>query len=403
MVEEILPVASYIEISKIIKFLDLKSVDLNLNNVFVPWVGLYCSGIKEEDLGGPKCRANHYLQEALGVNELPPLSSIEEKKINKKAFCELYSNITNQEYKEDLNITLKEAVSIIAKKTLETLRSQSIIKGENKYFTPSQKEKLSEDGYLIIPSVLSSDEVEHLSELTLLIAKKEDDAGVAYRYGGEEKRLQRIYNLISKHPSYINILEKPIVSEVLDYYFARENLHHKYVLSSFQSNIVHPGGGAQQLHVDGWSFSGVPLPQWATRLNVNFILTDWTKDNGATMLLPGSHKLFRSPSPGELSDSKLLKVVAPKGSLVLWTGHTWHKSGTNNSDSPRFGLFACFAASQLKEVSTEEEHLTVVDEKVRENLSPEMRFMIGLDRGVKKGSLHRVDFSNTEFEYDDYS
>ena len=256
---------------------------------------------------------------------------------------------------------------------------------------------------MIIPSVLSSDEIEYLSELTLLIAKKEDDAGESYRYGGGEKRLQRIYNLISKHPNYINILEKPIVGEILDYYFARDNLHHKYVLSSFQSNIIHPGGGAQQLHVDGWSFAGVPLPQWATRLNVNFILTDWTEDNGATMLLPGSHKLFRSPSPGELSDSKLLKVVAPKGSLVLWTGHTWHKSGTNNSDTARFGLFACFAASQLKEVSTEEEHLTVVDEKVRKRLSPEMRFMIGLDRGVKKGSLHRVDFSNTEFEYDDYS
>jgi ectoine hydroxylase-related dioxygenase (phytanoyl-CoA dioxygenase family) len=169
------------------------------------------------------------------------------------------------------------------------------------------------------------------------------------------------------------------------------------VLSSFQSNIIYPGGPAQQLHVDGWSFSGVPLPQWSTRLNVNFILTDWTETNGATLVVPGSHKLFRAPNPEEVPQEDLLKLVAPKGSLVLWTGHTWHQSGTNDSSGARFGLFACFAASQLKEVSTEEEHLSIVDAEVMETLSPEFRFMIGLDRGIKKGALYRVDFSNTEF------
>ena len=124
MVERLSPVTSYIQISKIVKFLDLKAANLNLNNVFIPWVGLFCSGIKEEDLGGPKCRSNHYLQEALGVNEIPPLLSIDSEKIDKKTFCELYSNITHQEYEEDCNITFKEAVFIIAKKTLQLLKER---------------------------------------------------------------------------------------------------------------------------------------------------------------------------------------------------------------------------------------------------------------------------------------
>ena len=42
----------------------------------------------------------------------------------------------------------------------------------------------------------------------------------------------------------------------------------------------------------------------------------------------------------------------------------------------------------------------MVDKNVMEEMSPEFRFMIGLDRGVKKGALHRVDFSGTEFESD---
>jgi len=60
-------------------------------------------------------------------------------------------------------------------------------------------------------------------------------------------------------------------------------------------------------------------------------------------------------------------------------------------------LFACFAASQFKELTTEEEHLQVVDRYIMDNLSPEMRFMIGLDRGIKKGAYHRVDFSKTPY------
>jgi len=49
-------------------------------------------------------------------------------------------------------------------------------------------------------------------------------------------------------------------------------------------------------------------------------------------------------------------------------------------------------------VSTEEEHLLVVDDEVKNSLSPEMKFMIGMGRGVKKGALHRIDFSDTLFK-----
>ena len=279
------------------------------------------------------------------------------------------------------------------------MRKEGIILGDDKEFTNDQKTFLEKNGYLIIPNVLSQQQVEYFSRLTLFIAQAEDEAGVSYRYGSEDNKLQRVYNLISKHPEYIKLLEMPIVVEILEHYFKRDNLHHKYVLSSFQSNIVYPGGPEQQVHVDGWSFSGSPLPQWATRLNVNFILTDWKDDNGATMVAPGSHKLFQSPDPEKVKNSDLIKLLAPKGSLVIWTGHVWHKSGTNTTDEPRYGLFACFAASQLKEVSTEEEHLSIVDDDVKSKLSQEMRFMIGMDRGIKRGALHRADSSDTEFDY----
>ena len=127
-------------------------------------------------------------------------------------------------------------------------------------------------------------------------------------------------------------------------------------------------------------------------------MTDWNKTNGATLICPGSHKYLRPPQKNEIPKLKLKQIIAPRGSILVWTGHLWHKSGDNKSGDPRFGLFSCFAASHLKEVSTEEEHLEVVDKRVIDNFSEEMRFMIGLDRGVKKGALHRIDFVNTKFK-----
>ena len=56
-----------------------------------------------------------------------------------------------------------------------------------------------------------------------------------------------------------------------------------------------------------------------------------------------------------------------------------------------------FAALHLKEVTTEEEHLLIVEKKLQNTLSPELRLMIDLDRGVKKGALHKIDFRDTEF------
>lgn len=396
----ITPVSSYFEITKVVNFLERKILDLNLNisDVFVTWVGLRCSGLCEKDLEGYNCRTNQYLQDALCVGQLPDTNSIRNEKIEIRPYNILCSAIDKHTIEQKDETNFKDAVNHVAKITLNVLRQRGDVSGNDKYFSPSQKQKLSEGGYLIIPSVLSEDEIDKLSKLTLFIAQKEDDAGVSYRYGGIDNKLQRVYNLISKHPAYIDLLELPLVKEILEYYFAKDNLHHKYVLSSFLSNIVHPRGPSQQLHVDGWGSTDGQLPPSFTRLNVNFLLTDWTEDNGATLLVPGSHKLFRAPSTDEAAKAELLKVIAPKGSLVIWTGHTWHKSGENKSNKPRFGLFACFASSQLKEMTTEEEHLSVVDKEVMERLSPEFRFMIGMDRGIKKGAFHRVDFKDTRFD-----
>ena len=219
---------------------------MNIDRDFVSLVALNCSGIKNKDLNTYKCRANHYLKDALKVHELPTTNSLVHTCDDSvlEEMCELIDFSENKLKGK----TFKQKLDFVTFLTLKTLREKQIIRGQDKFFTTKQKQFLKEEGYLVIPGVLSEEQVENLSKMTLFIAKKEDEAGVSYRYGDEKNRLQRVYNLISKHPSYMKLLELPLVKEILDYYFDRDNLHHKYVLSSFQSNIIYPGGAGQQIH-----------------------------------------------------------------------------------------------------------------------------------------------------------
>jgi ectoine hydroxylase-related dioxygenase (phytanoyl-CoA dioxygenase family) len=394
-------ITSYLELNKAIKFIRKIALDsgVAINNDVISIVGLNLVGIELNALTGIQLRTNHYLKEALDIKELPSFDKSEIHN-NKTISSELLKLANHLEKNKDLRIkeskkNIFELVDYVGNLVIEALKENNVFPSKNKFFSKNQLKDLDDNGYLVLPSVLDRKLVEKLSDLILYIAQQEVESGVAYQYGATDE-LQRVYNIISKHPVFIELLEMPLVVSILETFFHRESLHNKYVLSSFHSNIIHPSGGAQQLHSD--CILEDPLPYWPVRLNINFILTDWTKDNGSTLIYPGSHKFFKSPKYGEVKDKDLTKLIAPKGSIIIWNGHLWHKSGQNDSNQPRFGLFSCFASSQLKETSTEEEHLSVVDQSVVKGLSSHMKLMIGLGRGVKTGAFHRVNFNDTEFE-----
>ena len=75
------------------------------------------------------------------------------------------------------------------------------------------------------------------------------------------------------------------------------------------------------LHADQ---SAVPLP-WGRRAltsNTNWCLTDYTKEGGALAYVPGSHR--QGSRPGPEAANKAVAVEAPKGSVIVFHGATWH-------------------------------------------------------------------------------
>jgi ectoine hydroxylase-related dioxygenase (phytanoyl-CoA dioxygenase family) len=118
----------------------------------------------------------------------------------------------------------------------------------------------------------------------------------------------------------------------------------EFKLSSLNSRAALPGQGQQGLHAD-W---GGPVPPAGYQVcNSIWLLDDFTAANGATRVVPGSHRLgvtarealpnpATAPYPGEVL------LIAPAGTVVVFNSHLWHGGTLNRTDKPRRALHGYF-------------------------------------------------------------
>ena len=142
----------------------------------------------------------------------------------------------------------------------------------------------------------------------------------------------RINNLLTyddlfwEVPLHDNVL--PVVERVLD---------KECLLSSFCSLVLRPGQEAQPIHEDT-QLIPLPRPHIPITINAIWALSDFRADNGATRIIPGSHKYHSSPEYGREYDAVTATMKA--GSVMLFDSALWHGGGANNSDERRFA-FSC--------------------------------------------------------------
>jgi ectoine hydroxylase-related dioxygenase (phytanoyl-CoA dioxygenase family) len=86
-----------------------------------------------------------------------------------------------------------------------------------------------------------------------------------------------------------------------------------------------------------------PLPPWCVTCNVTWILSDYTRENGALFMVPGSHRLCRHPTAaerpksigGQGSDDNIVPIIAKAGSICVFAGNTWHGAFGKSNDTTR--------------------------------------------------------------------
>ncbi|KGG00293.1 MULTISPECIES: phytanoyl-CoA dioxygenase family protein [Prochlorococcus] len=252
----------------------------------------------------------------------------------------------------------------------------------------------SDEGFIVMKLDISLSSLKKAREKIIKIASKEEESGDSCFYENrnnedgniksEIKKLQRIWNILNKDKLFHEFPLCGTHKKTLNKIFARNTLHNLYTISSFQANILYPGAEKQKIHVD--TPVPEPLPEWPIKITTINLLDDFTADNGATMVVPKSHKSRLKPKPGTNDEQLLKTIIAPFGSSIFTHGGLWHASGTNQSNSKRLALLGSYAASYAKDIAYEENHIQIKNKLIC--FENDLAEMLGYNLKPNPGALN---------------
>jgi len=149
---------------------------------------------------------------------------------------------------------------------------------------------------------------------------------------------------------------------------------HRFQLHLTQIIRLMPGQGKQAIHRDRWAW-GKYMQNVEPQLNTIWALTDFTKENGATQVVPGSADWpdDRDPKPEEIC-----QAVMPAGSLLLYTGSVFHAGGENRSNGDRVGLNITYSLGWLRQ---EENQFLSCPPEIARDLEPGLQDLLGYTQG----------------------
>lgn len=188
-------------------------------------------------------------------------------------------------------------------------------------------ERLDTDGFVVIERAVGP---ELLNRIRDELAPYLGASAPHGRNDFEGYSTNRVYALLAKAPSVAELVEHPSVVAILD-----ELLLPGYLLSANLAINLLPGETAQGLHTDD-GFYKVPRPRPAIGISAIWAIDDFTTANGATQVIPGSHR-WGTDVPDE-STADIVDVVMPAGSVVLFLGTLWHRGGANRSAASRLAI-----------------------------------------------------------------
>jgi ectoine hydroxylase-related dioxygenase (phytanoyl-CoA dioxygenase family) len=195
------------------------------------------------------------------------------------------------------------------------------------------------EGWAVIENAFDPDLADAIHDDLLRLEK---ELGIVPATNLFEGRLTtRIHNLLVHGPLYEripihpNVL--PIVEQVLD---------PGLLISSLSSIAIGPDEQAQLIHSDD-QLIPLPKPHPPLICNTMWAITDFTAENGATRLCPGSHRADHSPTLGNHYDS--IAAEMPKGGVLIWVGSLWHGGGANSTAQRRVGIAMNYCAGYLRQ------------------------------------------------------
>ena len=224
-------------------------------------------------------------------------------------------------------------------------------------------EQLRTDGYVILRDVLPGPVLEEVcGALCPLLDQQAWGKGEFFG-----NRTRRVHNIIAKTRAVDPLVAHPAVVELL-----RGTLTQPQV-SIVNAIEIHPGETAQFLHQDDVVFP-IARPHPPLIVNTMWALTEFTAENGATRLVPGSQdatELDENPS--------IVTAEMEPGSVLVWNGGLFHGGGANHAQRPRLGLNVNYNCPWLRQ---QENQYLAIPKELAATFSDEFLRLLGYDAHI---------------------
>ena len=244
--------------------------------------------------------------------------------------------------------------------------------------TEEEKNFLDKEGYLNLGQLLTHAQVKKINDrISFLMNEEGDKAGSElldspYIRHPKEAGADRLADLVNKGEVFDIFYTHPRVLAGIAHV-----LGSSIKLSSLNYRAAKPGMGLQKLHVD-WH-EAVAADQFKV-CNSIWLLDDFSKENGATRIVPGTHHSGVLPQDvlqdPEATHPDEVIVEAPAGSVFIFNSHAWHGGTTNGTNRSRRSIHSYFCRSDQPQQVDQSRYIQM---ETLSRLSPAAVRILGLE------------------------
>jgi ectoine hydroxylase-related dioxygenase (phytanoyl-CoA dioxygenase family) len=237
--------------------------------------------------------------------------------------------------------------------------------------TTSRTAELADLGYTVLGDYMGADMLQRMrTRVDELFAEEGAGAGAEFR---TEENARRLANLVDKGEIFREAIER---REILD--LVASVLGDEFKLSSLNVRSANPRSESlQPFHVD---MGLLPDDKGFSVCNCVWMLDDFTEENGALRVIPGSHRWARRPQEA-VSDPYAphpdeMLVTGRAGTVVVMNAHMWHGGTANRTDCERRALHSFFCRRDIPQQQYQKRLLRT---ETQAALSPDLRRLLALD------------------------
>ena len=231
-------------------------------------------------------------------------------------------------------------------------------------------ELLDGTGYALLPNLISRDEAASVRAILLESADAALIKGLPARNAAIGQRT--VGNLLHRGEIFERLIQHPVLMEIGDGLLGDD-----MTLSSYAARILEPGALEMGAHID--------YPYWAMRppftvrpalmLQVIWMMQDFTVENGATLVVPGSQRIGTPPDPARF-EREAVPITGAAGTAIVSHGLLWHNTSKNRTAEPRVSMLINYG---LKVIRPMEPKIAEIPPEVAARATPRLRQLLGMD------------------------